>query len=639
MKQAQVIVEDTELDYIMKSAFPLSGAVQIATATEEAGVNCTIVDCSLDNDEQNRIDYEAQCFFFPTTLLNYKNVTNRVRKIKKHNPNAIIGLGGPHATGGRFLRIMPQLMLESQRSIDFVGSGPGEHIVHDIVTGKEFSEIYNIIWRDKSGNIISNPTKKVELETTPIPNYNLIDDINKYFITWQKKAINPLFKGTLTTSIQYGCDKACTWCAIPDNYFSRKSPARAALEEARIFNEFGPDIRIYESGSNSVYDIAWQMEHQRELRKILGKKKPSWYGFGQLAPLNTELIEVLKGTYDWFGYFIGIESGSDRILKKEKGISRQFVKDKLRMLVEHNVRFNLSFIVGHEGETRKDLEDTIELAEWTVNLAPPNPNGSNLGIFSYRKVPMPGSKDYNKLMKAMQISPTDITDINVTLMLQELYNNRFSGLTTDDIFSGLARLAQFDINSGGYKGFEMANLVPYKFQEQNSVVKVDVKQNSDVKTYMKLINHDFPPAPLETFPGGIDATVDMFYKRGNRVFGYIGDDGYIKGMLAYIFGRPEETVNLQKDLGYIYLMHTSPSVRGTEEEGGPAFYALLKHALAQMRTDGINNIEFRTSVENQKARMIFEKHVGLPVAQEKNTQGFDCVLYRIALDELIKDFT
>ncbi|MEN6293733.1 MAG: radical SAM protein, partial [Methanobacterium sp.] len=87
---------------------------------------------------------------------------------------------------------------------------------------------------------------------------------------------------------------------------------------------------------------------------------------------------VKNYTNGWI--FFGIESGSDRMLRKmKKGIKVDDVKDAIESARKHNIKIAGSFIVGYPGESEDDFEATVELADelmlddYFVSIAEPIP--------------------------------------------------------------------------------------------------------------------------------------------------------------------------------------------------------------------------------------------------------------------------
>ncbi|WP_456435652.1 methyl-coenzyme M reductase glutamine C-methyltransferase [Methanopyrus sp.] len=184
-----------------------------------------------------------------------------------------------------------------------------------------------------------------------------------------------------------GCPGACTFCQVPE-FFGRHvrwKPIEAVLEEVRELTRGGARRFAISGGTVTTYgdDEEDFIELLKRLADLLGRENVS-------APdvradlLNERLLEAIRDyTIGWI--FLGIESGSDRILRAmRKGITVDEVRESVELARTVGVRVAGSFIVGYPGETEDDLEATEELlAELNlddvfINLAEPIP-GTELG--------------------------------------------------------------------------------------------------------------------------------------------------------------------------------------------------------------------------------------------------------------------
>ncbi|AAM02011.1 methyl-coenzyme M reductase glutamine C-methyltransferase [Methanopyrus kandleri] len=184
-----------------------------------------------------------------------------------------------------------------------------------------------------------------------------------------------------------GCPGACTFCQVPE-FFGRRvrwKPVEAVLEEVRELTRGGARRFAISGGTVTTYgdDEEDFVELLKRLADLLGRENVS-------APdvradlLNERLLEAIRDyTIGWI--FLGIESGSDRILRAmRKGITVDDVCEAVELARTVGVRVAGSFIVGYPGETEDDLEATEELLtelnldDVFINLAEPIP-GTELG--------------------------------------------------------------------------------------------------------------------------------------------------------------------------------------------------------------------------------------------------------------------
>ncbi len=110
-----------------------------------------------------------------------------------------------------------------------------------------------------------------------------------------------------------------------------------------------------------------------------------WTAPAHLRGLTPELVRTLERA-GCYALLIGIESGSDRILKiMGKGITVDQIRAQVSLIKENSDILALGlFILGHPDEEERDIKATIKLAtELPLDLA---------GFSNY--IPLPGSRSH-----------------------------------------------------------------------------------------------------------------------------------------------------------------------------------------------------------------------------------------------------
>ncbi len=184
-----------------------------------------------------------------------------------------------------------------------------------------------------------------------------------------------------------GCAGTCTFCQVPC-FFGREirwKPVDAILEEVRELMRAGARRFAISGGTVTMYgdDEEDFVRLLAELSDLVGRENLS-------APdvradvLNERVLEAIRDhTIGWI--FLGVESGSDRILKRmKKGITVDDVREAVELARSVGVRVAASLIVGYPGERDEDVEATEELLselmfdDVFINVAEPIP-GTELG--------------------------------------------------------------------------------------------------------------------------------------------------------------------------------------------------------------------------------------------------------------------
>jgi ribosomal protein S12 methylthiotransferase len=166
--------------------------------------------------------------------------------------------------------------------------------------------------------------------------------------------------------IAEGCDRSCSFCAIPairGKHLSR--PRQEIVEEARHLADAGVKELLIISQDTTYYGVDLNGRRQlpaliAELEKITGLE---WIRIHYTYPLGfpQELLDMMKGSTKVCKYIdIPLQHISDRILRSMK---RGLTGKKTRNLIEQirsaipGIAIRTTFIVGYPGETTKEFEE------------------------------------------------------------------------------------------------------------------------------------------------------------------------------------------------------------------------------------------------------------------------------------------
>lgn len=268
--------------------------------------------------------------------------------------------------------------------VDVVVRGEGENIVVDLMSAlssepKNLNEVKGISFR-KNGTVYHNPDQELieDLDSIPFPAHHL----SLYPEAFKRMEII----GMMTNR---GCPFRCGYCSSPA--FTRKSVRFRSydnvLEEIRYVTNF------YNKNIVSFLDDNFTINRKRviELCKNLinANLKVSWDTMTRADILTEDVVKLLKRA-GCCGISIGIESGSERVLKQiKKDVKLDRVVGAYDLLYRYDIPSGANFIAGFPEETEEDIKKTFALMKKvkTVNI--------NFNIFE----PIPGSpllKDCNE---------------------------------------------------------------------------------------------------------------------------------------------------------------------------------------------------------------------------------------------------
>jgi anaerobic magnesium-protoporphyrin IX monomethyl ester cyclase len=269
-----------------------------------------------------------------------------------------------------------------EKGADYVLIGEGEETLIELLSHlSQGRDVKNIIGlATHHSRQVSRRPDISNLDTLPFPAWDLID-VEKYRAIWLKR--HGYFSMNMVTT--RGCPFHCNWCAKPiwgQRYHSR-SPENVAAEMKWLKETYHPD-------------------HIWFADDILGLK-PGWlprfadalHAQGSLIPfkcLSRADLLTREGEVDALAragaqtVWMGAESGSQKILDAmDKGTRVEQIHEAARRLKHAGIRVGFFLQFGYPGETREDIEKTIQL----VRECDPDDIGISV---SY---PMPGTKFYD----------------------------------------------------------------------------------------------------------------------------------------------------------------------------------------------------------------------------------------------------
>ena len=217
---------------------------------------------------------------------------------------------------------------------------------------------------------------------------NLASDINK-INPEEKLAFLPSFfeikpnyesKYRAYVPIMTGCNKFCTYCAVPytrGREVSRPSP-EILLEIKELLKKGYKEIVLLGQNVNSYgLDQEKEIKFPELLQKIDKLNNKNWWlKFLTSHPydLSDDLIKVMKNGKHISKYLhLPVQSGSDTMLKK---MNRHYTIKNYKKIINKvkkeikNIAISTDIIVGFCGETKKQFKDTEKLMkDLKYNLA------------------------------------------------------------------------------------------------------------------------------------------------------------------------------------------------------------------------------------------------------------------------------
>ena len=246
--------------------------------------------------------------------------------------------------------------------------------------------------------------KELESEIPDVDKYFGVNDINKIVTQlggdYKKELIG---ERQLTTPKQYaylkiseGCDRRCTFCAIPSIRGKHKSkPKEEIILETRRMVAKGVKeiILIAQDLTYYGYDLYGKNEFANLLKSLAGIKGIEWIRLHYAYPAGfpIDVLDVIKERSNICNYIdMPIQHVNNRILSlMQRGHTREGTIDLLNKIrtILPEVALRTTIIVGFPGETDEEFN---ELADFVREY-----KFDRLGVFTYS--PEEGTKAYKLL--------------------------------------------------------------------------------------------------------------------------------------------------------------------------------------------------------------------------------------------------
>lgn len=173
-------------------------------------------------------------------------------------------------------------------------------------------------------------------------------------------------------NISYGCNNYCTYCIVP--YVRGRERSRSpeeVLDEVRLLASEGVvEVMLLGQNVNSYgHDFADPYPFSRLLKQVSEVDGIERVRFMTPHPkdLSEDLIQVIKDNPKIARHIhLPLQSGSTRILRK---MNRHYTKESYIALAQHireqipDAAITTDIIVGFPGETKEDVDDTIDVIE------------------------------------------------------------------------------------------------------------------------------------------------------------------------------------------------------------------------------------------------------------------------------------
>jgi anaerobic magnesium-protoporphyrin IX monomethyl ester cyclase len=247
------------------------------------------------------------------------------------------------------------------------------------------------------------------LDSLPEAAWDLVD-LEPYRTAWRHA--HSYFSLNLVSS--RGCPYRCNWCAKPvfgSNYRFR-SPQRVASEMLRLKREFKVD-HIWFADDIFALSPSWTREFAEAVDAIGAAAPFKMQSRCDLMTRDTVASLRRAGCQE---VWMGAESGSQKVLDAmEKGTRVSQVYEARENLRRHGIRACFFLQFGYPGETRADIDRTIQMVRET------GPDDIGVSV-SY---PLPGTKFYERVAAELGDQENWSESGDLAMMFRGTYSSEF----------------------------------------------------------------------------------------------------------------------------------------------------------------------------------------------------------------------
>lgn len=310
----------------------------------------------VDGDNEERVfrrvkEFAPDIVVLSTTfILSSAHLVNAARAIRRYLPDAFVVAGGHHV----FTTLM---YLGDEEKANYLRSSKIDAFVND-VQGEETLLKLMRAWPDRLAEVPNLVLKRPGSdEVTVTPRLVEENDINSTPIEFDAVAPGSVVHIRTARS----CSFKCSFCSYPtiagDLALMDLDTAMATVRRAK-------DAR---ASALFFVDDTFNVPRPRfeELidRLIAEDVRMPWYSFLRCQFVDERLVEKMKRS-GCQGVFLGIESGSDRILKNmTKGSAAEFYGPGIKWLKKNGIVTVGAFVVGFPGEDAASVAETRAFIE------------------------------------------------------------------------------------------------------------------------------------------------------------------------------------------------------------------------------------------------------------------------------------
>lgn len=334
---------------------PPLGVCYVAAACERAGCEVRIFDYLVRQYTPEKLAAEMDAFGpdvigATAVTMNFKGAARIIQDAKRHNPDVITMMGGPHVS------FDAENTLRSYPELDLIVVGEGEQTLSELMPvirdQAAWASVKGLAYRANGACTFTGTRDFIEdLDTLPVPARHLLP-VSRYLALG--------FPVSIITS--RGCPNRCIFCCGRRmvGFKVRYRTPKLIVDEIEDILSYGfTRINIADDlfTSNKARVAAFCDELKRRDINI------TWTAFARVNTVDPEVLAIMRAAgCDCISF--GIESGNAEMLKRvKKGITLDQARRAVGYCKDAGIGAHASFMIGLPGESPETIRDTCAFAE------------------------------------------------------------------------------------------------------------------------------------------------------------------------------------------------------------------------------------------------------------------------------------
>ncbi len=325
-------------------ALPLMGPIYLSTILKKRGHTVKVLNEHMLRRDININDLDADVLCITGLTQTINRSYEIARQFKLQNPYGKVIIGGIHAS---------MMADEAAKFADHVCIGEGEPAIVDLVEGKITDKFVR--------------TEHIDLDKYPIPDYSLLDNYEKMYMT-------PVITSR-------GCPFDCNFCAVTEMYGKRYRTLSINNTMKTLRSMRPKKVFFYDDNFAAIKSRTYEM---------VKRFKRSGLDFKWTAQVRTDITNDPKLVEKMADaglktVYVGFESVNPDTLKgfkKAQGLKQ--IKNSIKVFHDNNIKIHGMFIFGSDNDDKKVFQRTADFC---------NEYGINSTQFAIL-VPLPGTEVY-----------------------------------------------------------------------------------------------------------------------------------------------------------------------------------------------------------------------------------------------------